>query len=114
MSALDKQVGGDHYKNQGIQPVEYIHANKLNFFEGNAVKYITRHRTKGGKADLEKAIHYIELIMELEYDSRHGHDNERAGVGDGEHKQEPDQASQGADRASTGIDKGGTVWAKSF
>lgn len=66
-SALDKQVGGSHYKEQGIQPVEYIHANKLNFFEGNAVKYITRHRTKGGVADLEKAIHYIELIIELEY-----------------------------------------------
>lgn len=67
MSSLDKQIGGDHYKNQGIQPIEYIHANKLDFFEGNAVKYITRHRVKGGKADLEKAIHYIELLIELEY-----------------------------------------------
>lgn len=68
MSALNKQVGGEHYKSQGIQPIEYIFANNLNFFEGNAIKYITRHRVKGGKADLEKAIHYLELLIELEYE----------------------------------------------
>ena len=66
--ALDKQVGGQHYKDCGIQPVEYIHANKLDYFEGNVIKYITRHRTKGeGKKDIEKAIHYAQLILELEY-----------------------------------------------
>jgi len=66
--ALQKQIGGDHYKDCGIQPVEYIHANKLDYFEGNVVKYITRHRTKGqGKKDIEKAIHYAQLILELEY-----------------------------------------------
>jgi len=65
---LDKQVGGSHYKDCGIQPVEYIHANKLDYFEGNVVKYITRHRTKGqGKKDIEKAIHYAQLILQLEY-----------------------------------------------
>lgn len=66
-SALDKQVSGNHYKDCGIQPIEYIHANNLNYFEGNAVKYITRHRKKNGKADIEKAIHYLELMLELEY-----------------------------------------------
>lgn len=66
-SALDKQVSGNHYKDCGIQPIEYIHANGLNYFEGNAVKYITRHRKKNGKADIEKAIHYLELMIELEY-----------------------------------------------
>jgi hypothetical protein len=66
-SALDKQVSGNHYKDCGIQPIEYIHANNLNYFEGNAVKYITRHRKKNGKADIEKAIHYLELLLELEY-----------------------------------------------
>ena len=66
---LDKQVGGNHYKDCGIQPVEYIHANKLDYFECNVVKYITRHRTKGqGKKDIEKAIHYAQLILELEYE----------------------------------------------
>ena len=68
MSALDKQVDGDHYKNQAIQPVEYIHANNLDFFEGNVVKYVTRWRNKNGMADLEKAKHYIELLMQLESD----------------------------------------------
>lgn len=66
-SALDKQVSGSHYKDCGIQPIEYIHANGLDYFEGNAVKYITRHRKKNGKADIEKAIHYLELLLELEY-----------------------------------------------
>jgi hypothetical protein len=66
-SALDKQVSGNHYKDCGIQPIEYIHANGLNYFEGNAVKYITRHRKKNGKADIEKAIHYLELLLEMEY-----------------------------------------------
>lgn len=66
MSALDKQVDGDHYKTQKIQPVEYIHANNLDFFEGNVVKYVTRWRNKNGMADLEKAKHYIELLIQLE------------------------------------------------
>ena len=66
--ALKVQIGGDHYKDCGIQPVEYIHANKLDYFEGNVIKYITRHRTKGqGKKDVEKAIHYAQLILALEY-----------------------------------------------
>jgi hypothetical protein len=66
MSALDMQVGGDHYKGKSIQPVEYIHANDLDFFQGNIVKYITRWRSKGGIADLDKIIHYVELYKELE------------------------------------------------
>jgi len=68
--ALDQQIGGEHYKDCGIQPVEYIHANKLDYFEGNVVKYITRHRTKGeGRKDIEKAIHYAQLILALNYNS---------------------------------------------
>ncbi len=47
MSIKDYQVGGDHYKKCTIQPIEYIYANELDFFEGNIVKYVTRHRTKG-------------------------------------------------------------------
>lgn len=65
-SALDKQVSGSHYKDKGIQPIVYIHANDLGFCEGNVVKYVTRWRDKGGKADLEKAIHYLELLIQLE------------------------------------------------
>ncbi len=64
--ALDKQVAGSHYKNHAIQPVEYIYANKIGFFEGNVIKYVTRWKDKGGLQDLEKAKHYIELLIELE------------------------------------------------
>lgn len=66
MSALETQVAGSHYKNKAIQPVQYIHANGIGFFEGNVIKYVTRWRDKGGVADLNKAKHYIELLIELE------------------------------------------------
>lgn len=65
MEALEKQVGGDHYKTP-IQPIEYILANKLSFCEGNIVKYITRWRAKGGVEDLKKVIHYAEFLIEHE------------------------------------------------
>lgn len=66
MSALDVQVSGDHYKKKAIQPVEYIHANGLGFCEGNVVKYVTRWRDKGGIGDLEKARHYLDILIQLE------------------------------------------------
>ena len=65
-NALDVQVAGDHYKKLAIQPVQYIHANGIGYFEGNVIKYVSRWRDKGGIADLEKAKHYIELLIELE------------------------------------------------
>lgn len=64
--ALAKQVAGNHYKDLAIQPVEYIHANDIGFFEGNVIKYVTRWRAKAGVEDLRKAKHYIELLIELE------------------------------------------------
>ena len=66
-SALEKQVSGSHYKDKGIQPIVYIHANDLGFCEGNVIKYVTRHKEKNGAADIRKAIHYLELLLELEY-----------------------------------------------
>lgn len=65
-SALDHQEGGHHYTDMKIQPVEYIHANGLPFIEGCVVKYVSRWRTKGGIKDLEKARHFIDLLIELE------------------------------------------------
>jgi hypothetical protein len=65
-NALDKQVAGSHYKDLPIQPVEFIHANAIGYFEGNVIKYVSRWRKKNGVADLEKAKHYIELLIELE------------------------------------------------
>lgn len=61
------QVGGTHYEKMKIQPVEYIHANGLDFFEGNVVKYVTRHRSKNGAEDIKKAIDYCKMILKLDY-----------------------------------------------
>ena len=63
---LAKQVGGQHYKLLKIQPVEYIHANQIGYFEGTAIKYLSRWRNKGGLEDLQKAKHFIDLLIELE------------------------------------------------
>ena len=64
MRALDRQVGGGHYKDMPLQPIEYIMKNNLGFCEGNVVKYITRYSSKGGVEDLRKVIHYTELLIE--------------------------------------------------
>lgn len=66
MSALDKQVGGKHYKGFKIQPIQYITANNIPYIEGNIIKYISRWRDKGGVDDLDKVIHYVELLKEVE------------------------------------------------
>lgn len=66
MNPLDTQVDGDHYKTKTIQPVEYVHANNLGYCEGNVVKYITRWKNKNGILDLQKARHYIDLLIQLE------------------------------------------------
>jgi hypothetical protein len=62
-----KQIGGAHYKKYKIQPSKFINDNKILFAEGNAIKYICRHQDKGKKQDLLKAIHYIEMIIERDY-----------------------------------------------
>lgn len=66
-SALETQIGGNHYKDLKIQPIEFIHANNIPFCEANAIKYLCRWRNKNGKQDLEKARHYIDLLIQLEY-----------------------------------------------
>jgi hypothetical protein len=67
VNPLQTQVGGSHYKELKIQPVEYIHANNLNFLEGCIVKRITRWRNKGeGVRDLLKIKHEIDLLIKLE------------------------------------------------
>ena len=67
MGAYKKQIGGCHYKDLKIQPSKFINDNLLLFAEGNAIKYIVRHSRKGGKQDLEKAKHYIDMIIERDY-----------------------------------------------
>lgn len=69
--ALDTQVGGGHYKDMKIQPIEFIVENNISYREGNAIKYICRHKNKNGVEDIKKAIHYLEMIKE-EYENGRG------------------------------------------
>jgi hypothetical protein len=70
-SARDKQIKGSHYKDCVIQPIDYIVDNGLGWCEGNIVKYVTRHNKKGeGRKDIEKVIHYAELLLEKHYGKR--------------------------------------------
>ena len=66
-TALDTQIGGAHYKNCAIQPVEFITKNKLGFLEGCVIKRICRYEDKNGLEDLKKAKHEIDLLIELKY-----------------------------------------------
>ena len=70
MSALDNQQGGDHYRQLPIQPIEFITKNNLGFCEGNVIKYVCRHELKNGVEDIDKAIHYLQLLKELKYSEK--------------------------------------------
>ncbi len=76
MSAIKRQVGGDHYQAAAMQPIDLIRLLRLNFCEGNIVKYLYRAGRKGGKVgaieDLGKVDHYIDFLAEQ-------HDNDPAG-----------------------------------
>ena len=67
MSSYDKQIGGKHYLKYKIQPSKFVVENKLLYPEGNVIKYILRHQNKGGKEDLEKAKHFIDMIIERDH-----------------------------------------------
>lgn len=66
VSANDVQHGGTHYKGKAIEPWDYIVANNIGFLDGNAIKYLTRWREKGGIEDLKKAMHYVQKLIEVE------------------------------------------------
>lgn len=63
MSALDRQVGGNHYEME-IEPIVFILANNLPFIEATVLRYIARWKNKNGVEDLKKAIHYLEILVE--------------------------------------------------
>jgi len=69
MNPMDEQIGGNHYQIYKIQPTEFIHTNSIPFIEGNIIKYVVRHREKNGIEDLKKAKHYIDLLIQLEYET---------------------------------------------
>ena len=66
MREWDTQVGGEHYQKLAIQPTDYIYLNGLDFVQGNIVKYVSRFRDKNGMQDLEKALHYLNYLIEQE------------------------------------------------
>lgn len=66
MSANQHQVKGTHYKTKVIQPWDYIASNNIGYFEGNVIKYVSRWKEKDGVADLQKALHYIQKLIELQ------------------------------------------------
>lgn len=69
--ASDKQVGGNHYKQFKIQPAEFCYVNNIPYLEATAIKYLCRWKDKGGIQDLEKAKHFIDLLIEFQSDDKH-------------------------------------------
>jgi len=66
MSANDFMVGGSHYKKHTYETWDVILDWQLGYLDGNAVKYLSRWRSKGGVQDLKKARHYIDKLIEVE------------------------------------------------
>jgi hypothetical protein len=66
---LEHQEGGSHYKKMAIQPIDFIYFNEIPFIEGNIIKYILRHKKKNGLEDLKKAKHYLEILIDKEYEN---------------------------------------------
>ena len=66
-NAYTRQIGGKHYLKYKIQPSAFVVENKLLYPEGCVIKYILRHQDKGEKQDLEKAKHFIDMIIERDY-----------------------------------------------
>jgi len=66
-SAFEKQIGGDHYKGYKIDPAKFMHDNEIPAIEAMIIKYVLRHKKKNGIEDLNKAIHMLEMLKELDY-----------------------------------------------
>ena len=64
-SSLDIQIGGNHYKGLAYQPVQFSVDMRLNFIQGNIVKYVSRYKNKNGNEDLKRVMHYALLGVEL-------------------------------------------------
>jgi hypothetical protein len=71
LKANEKQIGGDHYKTP-IEPWDYIIANDMGYLEGNITKYISRYKKKNGLQDLEKALHYLQKLIEVTKEKEQG------------------------------------------
>ena len=67
---MREQIGGTHYSDLAIEPIDFIIANNLGFCEGNVIKYISRWKAKNGIEDLKKARWYIDFLIEMQNDSK--------------------------------------------
>jgi len=65
--AMDLQIGGDHYKNFKIQPLDFFYENNIPACEASIIKYVVRHKYKNKAEDLQKARHLIDYLLEKEY-----------------------------------------------
>jgi len=68
--ATEKQIGGQHYRKFAIQPAEFCYRNNIPYLEATAIKYLCRWKDKGGLQDLEKAKHFIEMLIEFETENK--------------------------------------------
>lgn len=69
-TALQHQVGGNHYKDMGIQPWQAMEAwltpeEYRGYHKGVAIAYLARERQKGGLDDIKKAIHHLQRLVEM-------------------------------------------------
>lgn len=81
MKTLETQIGGNHYKDMKIQPLEFIMANNLPYCEANIIKYVCRYKSKNGIVDLNKARHYLDILIEHEQRrTKSGDSEERRGI----------------------------------
>ena len=81
MKALETQIGGNHYKDMALQPLEFIMANNLPYCEANCIKYLCRYKSKNGLQDLLKAKHYLDILIEHEQRTdKSGNSKEGSGV----------------------------------
>lgn len=77
--ANERQVGGKHY-HTAIQHWDYVHANQLDYFQGQITKYVTRWKRKNGLEDLRKAKHFLDKYIELIQEEQDLHEGD-AGPG---------------------------------
>lgn len=59
-------ISPQHYSQYKIEPVEFITQNRLNYLQGNIIKYIVRYKQKNGIEDLEKAKTYLQYLINYE------------------------------------------------
>ena len=84
-SALDSQVGGAHYKDMPVQPWEALEAwltpaEYRGYHKGVAISYLAREQSKGGMQDIQKAVHHLQRLIEMQGGEDVGLDTEASSL----------------------------------